>query len=431
MHCFKRVIFFAVLLAFSSCTPQDDRKAQEFDDDDAAFEVVEEPRGGFWRKTSRSSATEAASETESAAAKLSSLGYLGGYQGAPGQSGVVHIDIKKMAPGHTLITSGHEPIAILLSPEGKQVHAWSGSFEQYFPDLSPKDGNLTRGMQYWRFATMLPNGDLLATFEGEALVKLDKNSRLIWGKANRAHHDLELQPDGSILTLARTARKHNGATLVVDQLVFLDKDGNEKQSISILDAVLDSPFRQQVLGDKKLKGDVLHSNSVQTLQGPKLPPGVSPGDVLVSMRNAKALVIVNPKTKKAVWAHKERYYRQHFARVLNDSRLMLFDNTGNKEYSRVLYYRWPDMAFLESVESLPDGRRFQTIALGLARHLSNDNLLIVESYGGRLLELTPAHELVWEYLSPFRAGKNGELVAVLAHAERYSPEQVQKALGQL
>jgi hypothetical protein len=55
--------------------------------------------------------------------------------------------------------------------------------------------------------------------------------------------------------------------------------------------------------------------------------------------------------------------------------------------------------------------------------LRNGNVLIVETDGGRALEVTPAGELVWQYRSPYRAGKNGDFVANLYSLDRVGATQ--------
>jgi hypothetical protein len=55
--------------------------------------------------------------------------------------------------------------------------------------------------------------------------------------------------------------------------------------------------------------------------------------------------------------------------------------------------------------------------------LPNGNVLIVETDGGRALEVTPAGELVWQFQSPYRAGKNRDLVANLYSLDRVDATQ--------
>ena len=136
--------------------------------------------------------------------KLASLGYLGGYRAPDKDEQSVAPKFDLMAPGLTLYTSGDAPSAYLLDASGKVVHSWTVSFEQVFPNVAKSLSDDTlRYTQYWRHATLLPDGALLVIFEGLGLVKIDRNSHVVWAKQNKAHHDLKILPDGSLLVIAR------------------------------------------------------------------------------------------------------------------------------------------------------------------------------------------------------------------------------------
>ena len=48
-----------------------------------------------------------------------------------------------------------------------------------------------------------------------------------------------------------------------------------------------------------------------------------------------------------------------------------------------------------------DASRFYSPFISGAQRLPNGNTLICEGSGGRLIEVTADHELVWEYISPY------------------------------
>ena len=48
-----------------------------------------------------------------------------------------------------------------------------------------------------------------------------------------------------------------------------------------------------------------------------------------------------------------------------------------------------------------DCNRFYSPFISSAQRLPNGNTLITEGSGGRLMEVTKDHELVWEYISPY------------------------------
>ena len=64
-----------------------------------------------------------------------------------------------------------------------------------------------------------------------------------------------------------------------------------------------------------------------------------------------------------------------------------------------------------------------------AQRLPNGNTLVVETDGGRALELTGDGEVVWEFRSPFRAGDEQELVATLFDVVRVDAQAVREWLA--
>lgn len=48
-----------------------------------------------------------------------------------------------------------------------------------------------------------------------------------------------------------------------------------------------------------------------------------------------------------------------------------------------------------------DASRFYSSYISAAQRLPNGNTLITEGSDGRLIEVTPEHEIVWEYINPY------------------------------
>jgi hypothetical protein len=58
------------------------------------------------------------------------------------------------------------------------------------------------------------------------------------------------------------------------------------------------------------------------------------------------------------------------------------------------------------------------------QRLPNGNTLITESDRGRLLEVSPAGEIVWEYVNPDRGGPDNTYSPALMWGQRYMPEEL-------
>ncbi len=78
-----------------------------------------------------------------------------------------------------------------MTMNGRIVHEWSHPFE----NIEPKTGWETDdpiSTEYWRKVHLCANGDLLAIHEGMGMIRLDKNSRLLWAWPGRCHHDIHV-----------------------------------------------------------------------------------------------------------------------------------------------------------------------------------------------------------------------------------------------
>lgn len=351
-----------------------------------------------------------------AAAELEAIGYLPGTKTAPAREGVTLRDPRAMS-GLLLYTSGHAPEATLMDETGKVLHTWKKALLEVWPDL--RDRPHQPQMEYWRQAYLYPNGDLLAIFDGIGILKLDRNSKLIWATLNQAHHDLVLNPQGDMYVLTRDAHivesLNPHAPVIEDYLSVLDANGKEKQRLSIIEALLRSPYASLLDACKGKYGDILHANAVVLFDGSaaKSRPEFTGGRVLVSIRELDALVALDPEAGKAVWAWQERFRRQHDPSITRaGTGLLLFDNRGPGTQSAVVEFALDRLQRVWSYEGTPQ-HPFYSESCGQARRLANGNTFIVESDAGRAFEVTPEGDTVWEFYNPHRAGPEGVYIAAL------------------
>jgi hypothetical protein len=82
-------------------------------------------------------------------------------------------------------------------------------------------------------------------------------------------------------------------------------------------------------------------------------------------------------------------------------------NNTVRDYSRVLQFDPHTLAITWQYTPLEAGSRLFTDAskfyssyISSAQRLPNGNTLITEGSDGRLIEVTPEHEIVWEYINP-------------------------------
>jgi hypothetical protein len=342
--------------------------------------------------------------------------------------------------------------AYLLNMRREVVHTWSVRFSDVWPRATHIRGKLDDDQVCFFASHLYPNGDLLVVFHGlnrfsngYGLAKLDKDSRILWRYTARMHHDVDVGEDGTIYALKDEflSETPSGFEAIpppwrVDYLVVLSPDGKElRKPISLLDTIRNSPYRQLLsplekpgaqrglkllsLDETHERQDVFHTNSVQVLTrrlAPKFPLFKS-GQVLLSIRNLHALVVLDPADGAVVWAGQGPWRFQHDARFLDNGHLLLFDNYGSPRGSRVLEYDPQTHGFPWSYEG-EAGEPFFSMHGGRNQRLPNGNTLIVNSEKGEIQEVTQDKEVVWS------CSVKGCFVT---SAHRFAPEQLQFLKG--
>jgi hypothetical protein len=356
--------------------------------------------------------------------RLNSVAYLGATEPAQETSGVTVYDVDRAFEGLNLYTSGHSPVACLMNMDGVVVHEWRCDFVAAWPEsahLANRDG-----AGYWRRAHLMDNGDLLAVYEGLGLVKLDRDSRVLWTHFGREHHDLEVLPDGRILVLTREAKivpwVNSRHAVLEDFVTLLDPDGHEISSVSVLEAFGESEWRHLLL-DGRRRGDIMHTNTVEMLDGrvSESVPAFAAGNVLLCVRQLDAVVVLDLDEGDLEWGEFSPWKRQHQATVLESGNIMLFDNSGNGGFSRILEF---DPRTLEIAWSYAgqDPADFYSKTCGSNQRLPNGNTLITESDYGRAFEVTHDGSVVWEFINPAQVGESPRLIATLFELLRVPPD---------
>ncbi|MDO0822733.1 aryl-sulfate sulfotransferase [Desulfosporosinus nitroreducens] len=194
-------------------------------------------------------------------------------------------------------------------------------------------------------------------------------------------------------------------------------------------------------------GDWMHINSMSIL-GPNKwydagDERFHPDNIIWDGRETNIIAIISKDTGKVVWKVGPEYdmsdalkklgwiIGQHHAHMIprglpGEGNILVFDNggwagygvpnpgapTGAKnalrDYSRVLEFDPTTLEIVwqytpaEAGFAMPtDADHFYSPFISGAQRLPNGNTLITEGSGGRIIEVTADHELVWEYISPY------------------------------
>ena len=312
--------------------------------------------------------------------------------------GVVVNERGSVAPGVNFFSTLGRGDAFLVDNDGKLLWRWSLSKE-----LQLKPG-IPNG-----FTHLFPNGDVLAFIDGLGVVKLDKDSKLLWKHVALAHHDAFVADDGMIYALVHETRSVRAISdrypSLLDDIEVLSPSGERLRKISVFDAIQGSPYAfllPRVAG-LALEAtadvvDVLHTNHVEVYDGriAHLSPLFRRGNILLSMRSMNAIAIVDGATLQTLWLWgPTNLSLQHWPTILENGNILLFDN--GVALSRIVEVDPRTNAVTWRYAPEKD---FFSASRGACQRLSNGNTLITVSDIGHAREVTSDGRTVWEYANP-------------------------------
>lgn len=329
--------------------------------------------------------------------------------------------------GYTFLTfdTGRPSTARLVDMQGKIVHEWHRGLREIWPDTPQRPGGKASPDTAiaWRYAEMLPNGDVVATVksmgdtpDGYGLIKIDKDSKVIWSLPDGFNHHMSITEDGRIIGMVHEWRNTRqrpvpGASyfpqrVLEDFIVEVSPEGKIISKVSLLDAIAEPEFRD-LMGSAFFRNystktwDRLHPNDIEIIDAAFAShhPFMKPGMFLISLRDLDALVLFDPVAKKVTWAMRGPWLRQHDPDLLANGNILLFDNRGDDiagRGSRILEFDPSSGRVLWSYMGTKT-QPFRSDKAGGQERLPNGNTLISEDDRGRIFEVTRDGKIVWEY----------------------------------
>lgn len=317
--------------------------------------------------------------------------------------GLVYRDAARSEAGYTLFCCVRGSTAWLIDPEGRFVHRW------HHPE----------GIQH---AKLLGDGNLLIQTQppeeaegceqiggsAGAMIELDWESKVLWEYRDAyQHHDYQRLANGNTLLLRWQAlpddvrrqvrggdrRDDDPDRMWGDVVREIRPDGSTVREWRSWEHL---SFDEDVICPLDQPREWTHANSLAVLPD---------GRWLLSFRLTSNVGIVDPESGRFDWKWGAgRLSHQHAATPLPSGRILIFDNGCHRS-------RLP--AFSQVVEVDPATNKvvwsyrpaitlaFFSFMVSGAERLPGGNTFITEGATGRLFEVTPEGETVWEWIAPF------------------------------
>lgn len=311
------------------------------------------------------------------------------------------------------IAAEKKPTAILFDENMQAVHIWSLD-EKDVPHPDKRDPlfKFPHGFE------ILPDGSIFYSFDGGISMKhVDIHGQTLWHKIGNYHHAITLDEDGKTLWSLRHAFDWTDDRAVFDDpenrfLEQIDTEtGKTLQTITLADIVSVNKKLSILKTRRPYLFDPYHENDVEPLPASFAEqfPQFSPGDLLVSIRNANLVFVMNPQSHKVKWWRMGMAIWQHDPDWLPDGSISVFDNGRGVETSRIIKID-PKMMTMKTILA-GDKYNFNSDYRGKHQVLPDGSILVSSSIQGRFFEVSPSGEMVFELIN-FVAGETDRVLQV-------------------
>ncbi|MDP6453008.1 MAG: aryl-sulfate sulfotransferase [SAR202 cluster bacterium] len=339
--------------------------------------------------------------------------------------GLIHNSPTLSYRGYTLYTTNGGTHATLVDMDGQICHRWEHDEGIAYAQLLP-DGHLL-------FRSSPPTEEDSGRGLGgasAALIELDWDGNKVWEYRNPwLHHDYQRQLNGNTLVLlweelstevsdsvrGGIVKEEEPEVMLGDIIREIDSDGNTLNEWSLwqgLDVEVDEICP---LHDRR---EWTHMNSLNL---------TNDNNFLISSRTTNTVSIVSRETGEYTWRWGPgEVWHQHNPTQLANGNILMFDNgshsRGFMERSRLVEVN-PETNEIEWQYVGSPPMSFYSFHISSADRLPNGNTLTCEGAHGRIFEVTPSGDIVWEYINPFFApDRSGALANATFRAHRYGPD---------
>jgi len=371
------------------------------------------------------------------------------------RSGTRWVEPDKTQPGLTLITSLWKrnesdslvPGARLIDHEGRIVHGWYPDREKLFQGFNLEGINLKKAD--FDGSYLFPNGDLILILEYIGAVRVNACGDVLWRLKEGNHHYFSRAEDGSFWMPGTSSERRTETEAYpdgfpgidkpvwLDQVLHVTEDGDVLKKINVLDILYENGLERHIVkahgsGAEGVHSDVVHLNDVEPLSSTMENeyPFFEAGDLLVSLRRPSLVFVFDPDSRKVKWHASRFFLRQHDPDFIGGGWIGVFDNNTDFTERGTMLGGSRIVAIQPHTDStnvlFPTQRSdpFYTSVQGQWQRLKNENMLLVERDAGRVIEVAPSGQTVWEWIHrPHGDSK----VPIVTGAHRYDMTRMEVA----
>jgi len=350
-------------------------------------------------------------------------------------TGVTVYKPSKCYNGYTIINPYRSVLILLIDMHGRVVKTWYAHpderRESWFTKLLP-NGNwlslLYRTPVLHDASSPLRHPDSFSKKDfHSSIVEMSWGDGVIWeyqaASGGLIHHDASRLRSGNTLILLEkevTVAGISEKPVAENFLIEVTPENEiawEWYTTEHYDEFAFSEKAKELMREEG--GDIFHTNTLHVLPGNRLgesDPRFRKGNILCCQRNTNTIFIIDRITKEIVWTWGEKQVvGPHHPTMLKNGNILIYDNGGQAGYPpRTRFYTrlveinpltgriiWE---YAHERYSYKETAKFFSPSWGSVQRLPNGNTFSLDAHKGRLFEITPQGEIVWEYISPFAWG---------------------------
>lgn len=281
----------------------------------------------------------------------------------------------------------------LYDEKGKVLHVWPVDYGKLDPTGPGPLNVMLHGL------AMFPDGSIAVAFDqGRVMARLDACGKPMWISRGDYNHVISKDAEGNLVTW----RDDN-------TIVWLDAaTGKAVKQLSLQQTIIPAGDDQlgmfsllshpeSEFGPPQYLSDPFHPNDVEPLKAAMASafPEFAPGDLLISLRGPGLVAVIDPNTGRVKWWQNGPWFKQHDPDFEPDGKISVYDNHPSSGASRIMTVdpkTHETRVIFRGSKQVP----FYSWERGKHQILENGNILITEPQHGRVFEVDPKGQLVWE-----------------------------------
>lgn len=348
-----------------------------------------------------------------------------------GRTGLVAIDEEYACPGYILFAPSRGPGDVyLIDLKGDVIHQWDLPYSPgLYGYLLPNKNLFFIGKVQDETWDLFPRWNM---FKGGVLLEVNWDGKIIWEhKDPYHHHDARRTSSGGAIYLNAERMPENLVARVKGGIPGTDKNGMWADVIVEVDTSGNKIWEWHAMEHLDYETDVLPPNVSRTewSHGNTIVP-LKDDQVMFSFRHISVVGIIDKKSGDWKWKlDRDVLSQQHDPSMLANGNVLIFDNGPFPKnewipFSRVIEIDPKTNQIAWEYFDSPKHNFYSPNISGACR-LANGNTLITEGAFGRMFQVTPDKQVVWEYINPhFHTGPNGVLSNSVFRAIHYQDLEI-------